>query len=161
MSKESKSIFVALLVVAVIVLGVYLWKKGGGQGEVSRENVEVSKIDLSVAQGQDRVPGGFPAGLPLETENVSESYTQDYVDRGVVLYGFTYKTEKTATEVLASYKLYIEDNQYVIQSADERLDNARPSFIQARSGDDELLVTVNPNNGETTVQVVYTQKKTQ
>ena len=159
MNSQLKTLLSILLLIIIIAGGVYLWKmRVPSAPQISKDNVEVTKTDLTTAVGNDRVPVGFPLGFPIETENVTESYTQDYVERGVTLYGFTYTSIKTPADVLASYKAYLEKNEATIE--EEKLD-PKASYLKATLVGGELLVTASAQGEGTTVQVVYTDKKQQ
>lgn len=156
MSTESRSILSALVVVAIIVGGVYWWKERAPDEpaqNISRDNVEVENFLAHTGAG--RVPGGLPAGLPLETENVRESLSQNYVEKGVILSSYAYITSKTPAEVLASYKVYFNDNGFIIG---EEAELKGVSFIRARKTVDDILIMVSEKGAEVEVKISYTDR---
>lgn len=161
MSNNSKTVVSAVVLVVLILGGLYWLKTHPGffkrTPEVSKDNVLITKIDLTEATSTARVPKNLPSGLPIETAIVTESYTQDYYDRGVKLTGYTYTTTKSPKEVTALYKAYMNTNGYQILV--EKVEDAKPSIIQGTKGRVELMVVSSVEGDHTNVQLTFTEKK--
>lgn len=148
MNNSIKTIISVILLLLVILGVTYLVKKPATPEE-TKENVVVTQNEGGESN--------LPVGLPIETEKVTENYSQAYVDRGVTLHGYTYVSQKSPSEVQALYMAYAEANGYSVEETGSG--ENEPSFMRTKSAEgDELMVIASTNGIETTVQVVYTDR---
>ncbi len=123
------------------------------------ENVSTDKIDLTRTQGMARVPAAIPKDLPLETTNVSESYTMNYLDQNLTLSGYTYMTDKKPQDVYNLYVTYLLNNKYTFRLTPP--ENKQPGVldINTMKDHDDLSVFISPNAGGSAVKIVFTDRK--
>lgn len=106
-----------------------------------------------------RVPAAIPKDLPLETTNVSESYTMNYLDQNLTLSGYTYMTDKKPQDVYNLYVTYLLNNKYTFRLTPP--ENKQPGVldINTMKDHDDLSVFISPNAGGSAVKIVFTDRK--
>lgn len=136
---EHKKIFSVVLIAIVLVIvlsGIYYFKRSGTVTQkFSSENVKVR-------DNKNQVPSGFPKDLKIEGV-ITQSSTQEYVDRKATLYSLSYDSTVQAEELYARYGEYLKTNKYQIVN-------------QSKSSS---LMTYDANNGENSLSVVITPLK--
>lgn len=162
MSSKTKIILVFLLLVLSVLVLTYLYKRGSDyppantennspQGEVegSGEKVEVTQTNIT-GGGTSKLPEGFPAGIPVETINIKESYKVDYNDRGVTQYTISYSSMKSIDDVWTIYFDFMNKERYMIDmDATSRSSGQITGFL----GNDSLSIVISAQNGGTLVQM--------
>jgi hypothetical protein len=123
------------------------------------EDIKVVKVDLSQTKtGVDRLPQGFPTGIPVETQDVFVSDTKSYPDRTPpeVMYTVNYRTTKSVSDKYTQYLDYMTKNNYVFGANGK---DSKNHVLYGTKGTASLLVSVFSNSGKTVVQLVYLVKK--
>jgi hypothetical protein len=151
-----KKLILALLVFLIVLGGGYVWySKHYKKTQLVKESAVVTKIDLEKAEGIHRIPAGFPQGLPLETQVVTDSSTIVYPSNNVTASVYTYSSKKSPKEVIESYKSFMNKEKYIIS---ETLNDKGVSFINGTKDMDKLSVVVSSLHDVTLVQVSYADK---
>lgn len=146
----------ALLIALVYVMSVYMQNNSSQKTNFTKDNVEISKTDLETAQGDARVPSGFPEGLYFETDTIFESYTMNYKDKGAVQYTASFTTTKTQKEIQDLYTAFFLKEKYAVEGG-----QATETF-RSYSGvkeNDEISVVVNSSSVPTVVQISYLDRQ--
>ena len=150
-----KKIVILLILVAVVVGVAYLIAtrvdKDDGAGQQEEEKVKFEHVDLSQASGNDRLPPGFPADIPVETDTAIESYVGNYTDLPGVQRTFSYKSGQTPVQKFNEYKKYMTDNGYEFNEENE-------GTVYSLVGDkdnDTLSVVTSVMGQQTLVQITY------
>ncbi len=154
--------FVALLLIFVLFSIVGKDRRSGnnldGQGsDVTEESVFLNAVDINNAQTDaEKLPEGFPRDIPVELETITVSDTKVYTDRPVpiTVHTVNYTTTSTALE---KYNQYLD---YMTRAGFEFAENGRDEGNHALNGTkngDSLLVVASSLNGETVVQISYTE----
>jgi uncharacterized ion transporter superfamily protein YfcC len=156
--KKTHKTVTILIIVVVAVLAVYFVFNSGSfvkkTAETTEENIVVQKTDLSSG---NKLPAGMPDFIPVETSDVKESYSMNYVDRRVILYAVSYTTSKSIAEKFAEYLKFMTDNGYKYGTAQTKQGiNGGTLFGINAKGD--LSVILSKIEDKTYVQVSYVDK---
>lgn len=168
--KKSQSIvfivalFIILLIVAFAMTS--LSKKPASEGtpattetpttKTTKTEVKVDKVDLTTAQGDARLPQGFPTDIPVETTGAFESYTADYPTRNFTQYTVSYTTTKTIKDTYALYLSYMTKAGYTFRSDGK---DEKHGFLYGTKDNNDLSVVVSAKGSETSVQMSYLKKR--
>ena len=151
----------ALVVLLVIIFAIYLVLGTGdrtpgqqGTGITTKENVIVEKTDLTLSQA-NKLPAGMPSFVPVETGDITESYSMTYPDREVVLYTVGYLSSRTISQKYDEYIKFMKDNSYQINQSG--LDAKIATLYSSKDGDD-FSVVFSQKSGKTYVQVNYLER---
>lgn len=148
-----------VIIVAIIVIaGILVFLRSSSQKpqmqpqKFSSENVNVSKVDLATATGDARLPVGFPTNIPVELNNISESTTLAYPERGATLYSVSYTSAKQPEEIYTEYGDYLKSNKFNIGINTK---TAQQMMYQASTSTTSISVVITPHPGGTMVQIAY------
>jgi hypothetical protein len=167
---EARVILPALLLV-LIIGGAYYWYVSNKPGATPyvpvttttttpavagqpAQGVEIAKSDIS-AGSQNKLPDGFPAGLPIELSNITNSTKVVYTDHGVTQYTVSYTSKKTAADLWTAFNAYVTANGYKLDTA-----NTSKSLGILRASKDklELSVAISSAKGLSLVQISLLQR---
>lgn len=96
----NKVIIPVLLALVVILAGYFVLRSNNGVGELYPNGV-VTQTDLETSL--TKIPTGFPDSIPVQGENVKESYKVDYEAEKVTQYTVAFSSELTQEEVWKTY----------------------------------------------------------
>jgi hypothetical protein len=123
----------------------------------TKENVTVLKTNLSKSAGTSKVPAGLPNDIPIETANVTESYTAIYPDKGFTQYTISFITSRTVALTLSDYSSYMKKAGYTMMA--NIGSNKVHNYLYGTKNNNDLSVVVNLSNGKTVVQLAYLKRK--
>lgn len=146
----------ALLLVIAYVMSVYIKGDSTGGTNFTKNNVEVSQTDLATAEGDARIPAGFPKGLFFDTETIFESYVMNYKDKGAVQYTVSFTTIKTQEEIQSLYTDFFLKEKYAVEGG-QATETLR-SYSGAKEND-EISVVVNSSSQPVVVQISYLDRQ--
>jgi len=154
---KSNQKVVILIFLFVLLLGIFYFLLGTGKNKQSTqqktlESINFTNIDLTKVEGADKIPKGMPQDLPLEINNVVESYTADYPVRGVVRANLTYTTERSVGDVYSEALLYMKNANYIFTDDGQNEENGYLSGTKNRS---TLTFVVDSRDNKTFVQITY------
>lgn len=149
--------FIGLLVIAYLMSVSFKNDEVRDEKQYTKENVEVSKVDLATAQGDGKIPSGFPKDIPVEVNGIFESLSSNYKDRGVILYKLSYSSGLSLDEAYDLYAQYLSKAKYTLDGG-TKTENTRSLY--GRRGDDSFSVVIaKAGEGLTTVQISYTDRQ--
>jgi hypothetical protein len=124
--------------------------------QYTKENVTVAKVDLSKTTGTSKIPSGFPKDIPVETANITDSFTANYPDKGVVQSSVSFTTAKTVSVAVSEYLSYMKKAGYIMNN---EVMKTSKNYLLGTLNKSDLSIFVNSNNGKTQVQMTYLSKK--
>lgn len=153
--KKTGSTFVLIMGVILIALLVSYFSKVVGEKKYTKDNVSVVKTDLSVAKGSDRLPLGFPEGLYVELDGITDSFVMDYPDKGVKITSVIFTTSKTTKELMQLYTDYLLNEKYAVQGGqnDEKLIDLSGEKEKAK-----ISFVINLQGEKPSVQISYLER---
>jgi len=151
-----KNIAVLLIVLLIIIGGGAVLYKKFYKKPITKENVNVSKVENTDATGIKNILEKFPKDIPVDIERVGESYSSDYSDRGVTVSSISYVSAKEKLDLYIQYQAYLIDNHFVIDAAS---DNAEQGTIIGTKDNDDLSIAISENNGLRMVRLAFTDRK--
>ena len=102
-SKHRVNIVVAIivtLVVATVFIGQGLRKD---KPTITRFTNQVSGVVVkrmnTAFESRHKVPEGFPTDIPLELAGITESYSANYTDHGVIQYTVSYASTRSRSTI--------------------------------------------------------------
>ncbi|MFH1472817.1 MAG: hypothetical protein ABIF06_00160 [bacterium] len=96
----NKIIIPVLLALVVILAGYFVFR--GGDKPAFPGKSEVIYTDLNDPT-VSKIPIGFPIAVPVEEQNIKESYKINYFDEGVTQYTVAFNTELSKEEIRKLY----------------------------------------------------------
>jgi len=165
--KKSQSIIfiVALFVILLIVafaMSSFSKKAPTTTPPVTTENqpqktteVKVSKVDLTTAQGDARLPQGFPTDIPVETTGAFESYIADYPTQNATQYTISYTTTKSVKDTYALYLAFMTKADYTFRPDGK---DAKNGFLYGTKDNNDLSIVVSTKGTQTSVQMTYLKR---
>lgn len=118
--------------------------------------VTVEKVDLTKAQGDARLPKGFPADIPVDATGAFESYTADYPTQHATQYTVSYATQKTVKDAYDLYLSYMTKNGYTFRPDGK---DAKNGFLYGTKDNNDLSILVSSKGTFTSVQMTYLVRK--
>lgn len=142
---------IALIVVILVVAGWYAIKRDSGPN-FPQEEYSTFKTDLTGTEGDLRLPFGFPRGTPAEVDNLTESTSMHYAERGVVLNTTAYESSVTAEEAYVLWRDYMSSENY------ELTENREGLMLYGVMGADELNIIITEREDKVIVRAIYTDR---
>jgi hypothetical protein len=152
----------ALAVLAVAAIGIWFSLNGDKQtvktvektpaGEVNE--IEVTKTDIT-QNGTTNLPVGFPSDIPVEANNLTESFRAAYQSRGIVQYSVSYTSLKTRDSLWDAYSSYMNGAGYAV---DKTGTSKSLGQISGTKNGDSLSVVLSNHGGLTLVQINYVER---
>lgn len=158
MEKSIKhGVVIASLLVVLILLGGYMWVRSHSSDGVKEAgtaaNVDVTNTALP---GQNKtLPDGFPADIPVQSENIVESYKVVYKDRGVIQYTVSFTSSATQTDLMNVYKDFFARSGVVTDTTNS---NTPKGQLVGLRKDDTLTIVVSPRGEGSYVQITVLHK---
>lgn len=119
-------VVIILLAVLFLLLGSSEAPQTGQEGDVvGEENVGepsevpgvVNEVDLNTASGDAVRLEGFPSDVPVETDNVLDSFSIDY-DNGQREASIVYRSDASISELRDTYITYMQSAGYSVEQDD-------------------------------------------
>jgi hypothetical protein len=154
---KTRVVLTALLIL-LVAIGGYLWlTKGTYHPKFTTEVGEKQKVLVERSQPIDGdtvdLPTEFPAGIPVEADNVFESYKSDYQGKHVMQYTVSYTSSKSADELWTIYDKYMKSAKYDTANPATSKDKGTIYGLLDNKG---LAVTIASNGDKTnTVRLNY------
>ncbi len=160
MEQSTAKKILLLLVFLLIIVGIVYLLAGGNYLQKKTQDdtavgggVKVDYVNLNETKdGADKLPKGLPAGIPIETEEVTESYTANYQDPLATQYTVTFRTSKSVDAKYKEYVDYLTAEGYQISEGDK---NAPVKTLQATKANDDFLAVISKQGSYTQVQLGY------
>jgi hypothetical protein len=156
MDRFNKKIIALIIVLVVVDLGIFGIIKYQSRDKTTRENVEITKVDLVTKDGFAAVLSAFPNGIPFEFENITESFTGNYVAYNVVQSGISYTSLKSRESLYSTYKNFVDNNGFVI---DKENSNEQLGTLFASKDNDDFSIVISNQEGKRLVQLGFTERK--
>lgn len=160
LSPQSSNKKVILLVVLFVILLVVAFlmqpgKKKEQANENTKENVLLTRVDLTTATGENKLPSGFPEDIPIETVGITNSYKAVFPDRGITGRGITEYTvsfisSKSKGEVYDMYEKFMVDSGYKFLPENQ---SKEKGILYGRNDSGDLSVFISEENSKTAVGV--------
>jgi len=81
--------------------------------EKSEEAFEIKhKYVMGESASSSKVPPGFPTEIPIEEENIIESYSVEHKNRSLTQYTVSFNTSRTPGQVYSDYEKYMTEAGY-------------------------------------------------
>lgn len=99
----NKVITTVVIVIIVILAGYFIFRSDGVKREpglTGKSEVIYTELDNPAVS---KIPAGFPTAVPVEEQNIKESYKINYLDEGITQYTLAFNTEMSREEL---WKLY-------------------------------------------------------
>lgn len=115
----------------------------------------VYKTDVNAATGKEKLPEGFPANIPVETDSVQDSIKSEIPDMHVTQYSVTYLSDKSVDAVQSIYTAFFTQEGYTTKPSGQA-----PVQLYATKNNDDLSVVIETTDtGKTRVFVSYLDRK--
>lgn len=153
-SSQTTRIIWAIVAVIIIVILFFVLPGDSNKQDAEPTNVadiEVKQVDLENAgNDSDKLPKGFPSDIPLTSENVVESYSSEYKDRGYTQHTVAFDTRDTISSLHALYETYMIAAGYEVTASS--VDSSVASVSGTLDNDDlTVIVTVSENTRRVTL----------
>ena len=157
-SKSKKSLLI--LVILLLLIGAAYMLTAGDFSFLSKKSVKNDKTGVEVKYVQldqaktdaEKLPQGFPEGIPVEAAVVTESYAAKYQDPPATQYTVTFRTSKSVEAKYKEYVDYLTAEGYQISEGDK---NAPVKTLQATKANDDFLAVISKLGSSTQVQVGF------
>lgn len=151
----------ALVVVTVVITGsAYLLSKtfvtntdDNEKKAVQNDNRIATHVDLSKAKSpREKLPQGFPSAIPMEAENIIESYSVPMILGGqtAVQYTVSYTTGQSRQAKYNEYLKYMTDRGFDFGSDGK---NQSAYTLYGVWENDDMAVAISLKEGKTLVQI--------
>jgi hypothetical protein len=157
--KFNKNLLVKIFVGVVLVVITVVLVRGYGADrspEVTQEDVVVENIDLSLVEGDVRLPTGFPSGTPVELMGIYDSLRMSYTEIESDLYTVSYTSERSAFEIYGEWQEYLQNEGYSMEPSKQSLEAG--TVFGTKDGN-EMSVAINSIEEVVSVQVVYLDRR--
>lgn len=159
--QSNKTSLVSILILLILIVGAVFWFKKYYKNDGNfHEKVVESPVDLSKAtKPEEKIPASFPKDIPLQLNEVIESTTLNYPERGVTVSIISFKTFRSNAELFSTYKVYFTNAGYVLQNSNT---GEKLGTIFGDKDGNNLGVMIGLNvesDGQRIVKLVYTQNK--
>jgi hypothetical protein len=154
--------FLSLLVVVALVLGAgwFMLRNNAPEpiAEIIEEveddpnTVDVNGVLVTQANIRDsglKVPAGFPASIPIEQANVTESYRAVYTEHNAVQYSVSYTSVKSKDALWDMYNSYLKSEGYL---AEQGTSKSQGQHIATKDGD-TMSIVISTRGGSSLVQL--------
>lgn len=146
-----------LIFVFLLAVSIFMVLNMQNRIVITKENVQVKNTDLkSVTNQADKLPGGFPNFIPVETAQVTESYSMNFPDRKLTQYTVNFTSAKTLEQKHKEYSDFMNANGFVLKPGS---DTETTRTLYASKNNDDLLVVLSMVGKETTVQIAYVDRQ--
>lgn len=167
MESNNKGLIIGLVI--IILLAVVFLLLGGSETPTTQETTqeidgqnppsesfgEINQVDLESAQTpEERLPEGFPSDLPVNTENLVDSFTVDYTD-GSKEASVIFQSDSSIGDLRSQYITYFEANEYTVQQDD--LTEQDALLAAERNGDGISVAITQTEAGREVFVSVFTQ----
>jgi hypothetical protein len=159
MKKIHKKLLILVAILVLIDFGIFWFLSRVPKD--SKENVLVTKIDLSSEDKLKDISSRFPIPILNKSESLIDGYVMDYKDKGVVITGVSYFSEKTVSDIHFEYTELLKKKGFTIN---EKETSSIKGLIYASKDQNNLDVVIDRNvivDKKIKVQLVYTEIKKQ
>jgi hypothetical protein len=145
--KKSTLFIVIIILVIFVVIGFGLFVNWFGQTK-EKGNIERFVMTNNVKT----LPATFPNDIPVESENISQSTTQEYTNRKITLFSVTYLSTKKSSELFNTYGDFLNKAGYSISTGEQK---QTLSEFQATKENNNISIIIIPQSSKTMVQISY------
>ena len=149
----NKVIISVLIALVVILLGYFILK--GGNTANTPANSEIIYTDLTSTE-ISKIPVGFPLNIPVEEQNIKESYKTNYFEEGVTQYTVAFNTSLTKEEVWKMYSDTFTASGYATN--EENMNEEKGVLTGYRSGN-KLNIAITPYAEGRYVTINYIERQ--
>ena len=154
-----------LIILFIAVFAVSSLPKRNAEVNLQNENqatqtiqrqleIDVKKIDLTQAQGTNRLPSGFPSNIPVDTLTIYESYTAEYPTATQAT--VAYKTERSISDAYKVYHDYMKNAGYVFRPNGEDMEKG---ILYGKLLNNDLSILITQKDANTSVQMSWFKRK--
>ncbi|KND48569.1 MAG: hypothetical protein AB200_02485 [Parcubacteria bacterium C7867-005] len=153
-------LILGLVVLALIVVFCFRYGFRYPKQDFSSEKVLVQNTDLATAEGENKLPAGFPKEIPVEINNITESVTLSYPERGATLYSVAYQSARGTSDLSNLYSKFIKDNNFILSNANDKLEKGetKMTFLSTKNNDD-LSITITKLATGNTIQISFLDRQ--
>ena len=148
----NKIIIPILVAVVVILAGYFVFSGSSSDPEQVMKGGEVTYTDLE--NSQTKLPADFPINIPIEAQNVKESYKVDYAQEEITQYTIAFTSKLDREVVWKAYSdIFLALGYAFLQTPDEEKNYVMKGF---RDGN-KLNIAVSPYDSGSHVTINYIQ----
>ena len=148
---------VLLVIALLILLVVAALMTDTSKNKSTKEHVVVKSPDMQGGgDNSQKIPEGFPVFIPLETEDIVESYSMNYPDRKITQHTVNYRSSKTQDQKYKEYLDFMTKNGFTF--GPEGKNTKTGTLYAAKNGNDLLVVTTQVGQ-KTLVQIAYIDRQ--
>lgn len=115
-----------------------------------RSDVTVKQAEATDIGKSLKLPTGFPSIIPVETMNVTESYSAFYQTHNSTQYTVTYTSTATIATKWDEYEAFMTKNGYTINKTTSIKSKG---IVSGTKTGESLLVVINAQEGKTIVHI--------
>jgi len=155
---DNKRVIVSLVVVvAILIVGYMLFWAGS---DVYREpglkgESEVIYTDLN-SETVSKIPAGFPTAVPVEEQNIKESYKINYFDEGITQYTLAFNTDLGQEEI---WKLYSDMFLAVGYTQDSDKTSEDKGVLTGWRSGNKLHITISKYDSQRYVTINFIERQ--
>jgi hypothetical protein len=147
-------VIVSILLVLIIVIAGYFIFWGGEKPAFSGKS-EVTYTELN-DPAVSKIPVGFPTTVPVEEQNIKESYKVNYLDAGMMQYVVGFNTEMSKEDI---WKLYTDTFTAVgYATNDENMNEGKGTLTGYRDGN-KLNIAISSYDSGSYVTINFIQRQ--
>lgn len=155
---SNKRLIVSLVVViAILIVGyMFFWKGDGLYREPGlKGESEVIYTDLN-SETVSKIPAGFPVAVPVEEQNIKESYKINYFDEGITQYTLAFNTDLSEEEI---WKLYSDMFLAVGYTQDSDKTSEDKGVLTGWRSGNKLNVTISQYDNQRYVTINFIERQ--
>jgi hypothetical protein len=156
MSNKLNLLFAIILVVLLVAAGVYMSKH---KKAPSVDPLSAPVADIDITSGSESVLEGLPKDLPINSQNIVEQKRLNYPGQNAILYSLSYRTSRSADDVVADYVSYFSSHDYRLRTASSTAATSTNMSIAAEKSNGSMTVAVSPREGFNLVNVAVLYTK--
>ncbi|MFZ2048724.1 MAG: hypothetical protein WAV25_00240 [Minisyncoccia bacterium] len=164
MQQQTKTLLIIAGIIVLVLVG-YVWYSSTNKSGATLPNTSTTakteevkpRSDVTVKQAEVtdtgkslKLPAGFPTTIPVETMNVTESYSAFYQTHNSTQYTVTYTSTATIASKWDEYEAFMSKNGYTINKATSIKSKG---IISGTKTGESLLVVINAQGGKTLVHI--------
>lgn len=152
------------LLVVIILLSAWFWistqpkttttKTDIRTSDGNVTSVEVTKTDIA-GGSTSNLPAGFPNNIPVETNNLTESFRAAYKSRNIVQYSVSYTSARSRDALWDTYSEFFNSSGYTV---DKTGTSRSLGQLSAALDNDSISVVISGHNGLSLVQINYVER---
>lgn len=152
-SHNNKNISILIVVAILLIVIAYSIMKLPFSDQ--KQDPNVSWADTSAENQMDRLPKGFPQNIPVEIDNLEESYSIDY-EEGVTQSVVSFYTATSADDAFFLYEYFMTEEGYDFGPSGK---SPTDKTLRGSKNGNDLTVIVGTLNEGVFVQINYLNRE--